>query len=138
MTDSDNNAKKVKGTLISLAVLLTILAVFIPAAIIFPYKEILECKTDNCSVEKHYIIKEKNYTYLFNRKDELRIHFHTVHTIRCFGNIAIINSDDKNEWIFRNSFHFTGASARKVLNLIKSDKPYIKVYKYWFGYKIEE
>ena len=111
--------------------LFLLILVLVPAALILPYKEILECKADSCSVDKHYILKGKNYTYLFNRKDDIKINMYGLKL-----RFMIINNSE-NKWIFRNRFNFTGISARKVLNLIKSNEPYIKVYKYWFGYKIE-
>ena len=107
----------------------------IAAIIIFlPYKEILKCNEENCSIGQCYILKNKNNSYIFNRNDELLPVYHS--SGGKLGSTRIINLSN-NKYIFENDF-LSHQGAENIINVIKNRTSDIKITKYWFGYKIEK
>ena len=109
--------------------------VILTAIIIFlPYKEVLICSEESCSVWQCYILKNKNNSYIFNRKDELLPIYHS--SGGKLGSTRIINlSNNKN--IFDNAF-LSPQDAENIINVIKNRKSNIKITKFWFSCKIEK
>ena len=99
-----------------------------------PYKEILICEGNECSVKRSYIIPidDSSINYSFKRNDLVEIEYHRH--VRHGGSYYLYNYKNR---IFVNGFGIFSNGPDKIFNLIKSDTHKFKAIKYVFGYKIE-
>lgn len=103
----------------------------------YPYKEILECTGNDCSVKKFYLLPAKNNTYYFNRTDKLKFVYCRDTTDRYYKKGYLIANYSDLHYVFDNNFINWG-NAEEIIFMIKSKKDSIKITKYYFGYKIDK
>ena len=131
-----DNLKEKIGTI--LICLCGVLLIFL-CLCMFPYKEILECKGNSCTVERQYVFfkNRDDAYYYFNKTDDIQVVYHHGSGRRALSYYEIENLSDYNFSVFDNSF--AGKKTPEMLvSKIKSNDSYIKIVKYWYGYKIEK
>ena len=117
-----NNLKQNVSVILVLIVLVVITS-------LLPYKEVLECNSNSCLVERHYALKNSINKHYFNSADNLLVIYSR------YGFPRIINlSDGVN--IFDNSF-LSDQEAENIISIIHNKNSNLKITKYWIGYKIE-
>ena len=103
----------------------------------FPYKEVLKCHQNECSVERYYLIRQNEF-YTFNRNDNITPVIHCNNDNYCRRKyVSIENHSDFDCWIFENSFS-TVSDYQKIINVIKNNNQNIEITRYKIGYKINE
>ncbi len=106
---------------------------------IFPYKEILECYDDNCTIERSYVLfkNRDDAYYYFKKTDDIQVVSHHSSGQRGLYYYEIENASDYNFSIFNNTFAGK-KTPEMLLSKIKSNNRHIKIIKYWIGHKIEK
>jgi len=110
-----------------------ILIIFIALTYNYPYKEVLQCNNNQCTVKKHYIFFFKNNVYHFNRNDQIQITSYQNSSVRKGYNSYyhnLINLTDSHTIFENGSGYFDRIDS--ILTKVKSENPKIKITKYWF------
>ena len=129
----------IKGKIGTVLVYISLVAILLLLACIYPYKEVLTCRNDSCTVERQYLLfKNRDDTiYYFNRADDIRVNYHHSTGRHSMSYYEIENASDYDFNIFENSFAGRG-TPKKMVSKIKSNDNNIKITKYWLGHKIEK
>lgn len=129
-----NNIKEKIGNILVCLSLVLVIAMWV---CFFPYKEVLECNGNDCTVERTYVAFNDRYDahYNFKKTDNIQVVHHR--TRKGLSYYDIKNMSYYESSIFDNIFAGKG-TPEKLVAKIKSNDNHIKITKYLLGHKIEK